>query len=472
MICAALLLGALDALAAPRHAGKAEPTEEAAATAPAPVSSAAQQLYAVAKHDLLQIRTLLKNGQTQASIGSGFLVGTSDLVVTNYHVMSQIALEPDVYVGEFIDADGQCGSVELLAVDVLHDLAVVRVSRKGTGFFQVPARIAELAPLSQGQYLYSLGNPLDLGFTISEGAYNGVIGRSFYDQYMFTGAINAGMSGGPNVNANGRLAGVNVAKRLDGELVSFLVPAKYVVELLQSVQTQLATTKENQAVPSAEHGQGQVRGQGVKQKDHPASKDFSAEVARQLIMHQSLMVKKLLDEPFTQKKLGHYAVPVRESDQMRCWGRSNVRPEVPFTVEQLNCQMESALYVSDQLQTGHISIQHRYTRSKDLGALRFNHLSSNSFKNRLASSGKDPRLTAPSCHEAFVDNQSLNLRAVLCVRAYRKFAGLYDFSLMTISTDQNLMNLQSRIDTRGVSFENGQKVSRLFLESISKVGAP
>lgn len=318
MICAALLLGALDTLAALPRGSHAEPVEDAAATAPAqvasPVSSAAQQLYAVAKHDLLQIRTLLKNGQTQASIGSGFLVGTSDLVVTNYHVMSQIALEPDVYVGEFIDADGQRGSVELLAVDVLHDLAVVRVSRKGTGFFQVPARIAELAPLSQGQYLYSLGNPLDLGFTISEGAYNGVIGRSFYDQYMFTGAINAGMSGGPNVNANGRLAGVNVAKRLDGELVSFLVPAKYVVELLQSVQMQLATTKENQTAPSAEHGQ--VRGQGVKQKDHPASKDFSAEVARQLIMHQSLMVKKLLDEPFTQKNWG--IMRCRCGNQIRC----------------------------------------------------------------------------------------------------------------------------------------------------------
>ena len=84
--------------------------------------------------------------------------------------------------------------------------------------------------LTQGQYLYSLGNPLDLGFAISEGAYNGILSRSFYDQLMFTGPINAGMSGGPSVTVDGRVAGVNVSKRLDGELVSFLVPVRFVRE--------------------------------------------------------------------------------------------------------------------------------------------------------------------------------------------------------------------------------------------------
>ncbi len=122
---------------APVAAGSA--AEQSAIVAP---SSSAQKLYSAAKNDLLQVRVLLKNGRTQSSVGSGFMIGTSDLVVTNYHVMSQIALEPDIYVGEFVDTNGQRGSVELLAVDVLHDLAVVRVSRKGTGFFQIPDQVA------------------------------------------------------------------------------------------------------------------------------------------------------------------------------------------------------------------------------------------------------------------------------------------------------------------------------------------
>lgn len=419
----------------------------AEAAALAPPSSSAQKLYAAAKNDLLQIRVLLKNGRTQASVGSGFMLGTSDLVITNYHVMSQIALEPDTYVGEFIDTNGQRGSVELLALDVLHDLALVRVSRKGTGFFQVPQQVAQLSPLTQGQYLYSLGNPLDLGFAISEGAYNGIIARAFYDQFMFTGAINAGMSGGPNVTVDGNLAGVNVSKRLDGELVSFLVPARFVVELVNKVAAQQA-----------------------QQKKSP--RDFNVEVGQQLIAHQNLMVGKLLESPLAKKALGPYLVPLRESEQMRCWGRSNAKPGSPYSVDQMNCQMESAIFVSGQMQTGHIALGHRLIRSKELDALRFSHLLSNTFKNQIIGGNKDQHLTAPSCSEEFIANQSLSMRAVLCVRAYRKFAGLYDFTLISASTDHNLMSLQSRLDTKGVSYPNGMRVARLFLESISKGSKP
>ena len=72
-------------------------------------SSSAQRLYSRAQSDIVQLRSLLKNGRTQSSVGSGFLIGTSNLVVTNYHVMSQIALEPDTYVGEYVDTTVNAG---------------------------------------------------------------------------------------------------------------------------------------------------------------------------------------------------------------------------------------------------------------------------------------------------------------------------------------------------------------------------
>lgn len=400
-----------------------------------PPSSAAQHLYAAAKNDILQVRSLLKSGRTQSSVGSGFLIGTSNLVVTNYHVVSQFALDPDTYVGEWVDTSGQRGNLELLAVDVLHDLAVLRVNRQGTGFFKMPD---QLARLTQGQYLYSMGNPLDLGFAISEGAYNGVIARSFYDQLMFTGPINSGMSGGPSVTADGSVAGVNVSKRLDGELVSFLVPARFAQDLLRKVATQ-----------------------------DKAPADFTAVVAAQLLSHQRAMVDQLLASPLSLKPMGPYMVPVRESEQMRCWGRSNVKADKPFSVDDASCAMESAIFISGSLQTGQISIRHQFIRSTGLDQLRFAQLASASFKNEHFGSNKDSRLTGPNCTEDFVKNKNLPLRAVLCVRAYRKFAGLYDFALLTASTDQGLMSLQSRIDARGVSYDNGLRLTRVFLDSLS-----
>jgi hypothetical protein len=54
---------------------------------------------------------------------------------------------------------------------------------------------------------------------------------------------------------------------------------------------------------------------------------------------------------------------------------------------------------------------------------------------KTSAATKSANLTAP-LHEEFVKNKTLPLRAVLCVRAYRKFAGLYDFALLAASTDQ------------------------------------
>jgi serine protease Do len=415
----------------PAAPGPGETDEQAALPPP---SSTAQKLYASAKGDLLQIRMLLKNGRSQSSVGSGFLIGTGNLVLTNYHVVSQMALDPAIYAGEYIDTDGKTGPITLLAVDVLHDLAVVRVDRNGTGFFKLPDKPTKL---TQGQYLYSLGNPLDLGFAISEGSYNGIVTRSFYDQLMFTGPINSGMSGGPSVTVDGVVAGVNVSKRRDGELVSFLVPVRYAQELLKRVSTQGATPK-----------------------------DFNPLIGQQLLAHQRAMIDRLLDSPLDLKSMGPYVVPVRESEQVRCWGRSNVKAEATFTADTMACAMESAIFVSESQQTGHVSMTHQYVHSASLDPIRFAALASTLFKADNLGTNKDSRLTGPLCTEKFVKTKTLPLRAVTCVRAYRKFAGLYNFTLLTASTDDKDASLQSRLDVAGVSYENGVRATRAFLAAL------
>jgi S1-C subfamily serine protease len=413
--------------------GPGETDDTAALPTP---STAAQNLYSAARSDLLQIRMLLKNGRSQSTVGSGFLVGTGNLVLTNYHVVSQMALDPDVYIGEYVDTDGKTGPVELMAVDVLHDLAVLRVNRSGTGYFQLPQHPIRL---TQGQNLYSLGNPLDLGFAISEGAYNGVVTRSFYDQLIFTGPINSGMSGGPSVTESGRVAGVNVSKRRDGESVSFLVPIQYAEDLLRKVAAQ----------------------------PHPP-KNFNPLIAQQLLAHQREMIARLLAEPLSIKTMGPYQVPVRESQQLRCWGRSNFHLEAEYTADSVSCAMEVAVYVSDTQQTGHVSMSHYYLRSSSMHPLQFAALASARFRVDRIGASRDTRLTRPSCTEMFVHTASLPLRAVTCVRAYRKFAGLYNFTLLSASTDDGQASLQSRLDLAGVSYENGMRATRAFLSALGR----
>lgn len=430
-------------LSAPLMAQLKSPDPQATSTKPQP-SSTAQQLYAAAQQDLLQLRVLLKNGNSQSSVGSGFLIGTSNLVVTNYHVISQIALEPDTYFGEYKDTQGKSGAIELLAVDVLHDLAVVRIARQGTGFFQVPHNPVNteqpaLKTLSQGEKLYSLGNPLDLGFTISEGTYNGISARGFSDHLMFTGPVNPGMSGGPNVTAEGLVAGVNVAHRRDGELVSFLVPAVYVQQLLARVTGGM----------------------------EPPT-DFKPIIGEQLLQHQSVMVDTLLAQPFSTKQLGPYRVPVRESEQVRCWGNSDSAPKKAYTIASINCSMESAIFVSGELQTGHITMRHQYARNRKLNSLQFAQLASKMYGSQVYSTAKSDTITPAYCHESFVNTNGLSLRALVCAEAYHQFQDLYDFTLITASVDDSQMSLQSMINIQGVAYANGTRLIEQFLRGIER----
>jgi hypothetical protein len=406
-----------------------------------PPSTTAQRLYRSAQNDLLQLRILTKNGRVQAVIGSGFVIGTSSLVVTNYHVVSKLALKPKIYLGEYLDANGNSGAIELLAVDVLHDLAVVRAAnRKGTGFFTISDHLAQL---KQGQYLYSLGNPLDLGFTISEGSYNGIMRGGFYDQFLFTGPINSGMSGGPCITADGHLAGVNVSVRTDGQLVSFIVPAKYVQTLLKKTSAMKELTK-----------------------------NFKVVIGQQLLEHQATIVDRVLAGPLDIKKLGKYRVPVRESDQIRCWGESSDQTKQLYTSEHIQCGVENEIFVDDNLYVGDIAIRHIFTQSTKLGPWRFSQLVASSIREEKFGNHKDKHQTAPHCTEEYISNGKLPMRAVLCVRGYKKFAGLYDFSVLTDTLDESQMNLESRLDAKGVSYENGLRISRTFLDGINREKKP
>jgi len=190
---------------------------------PASAVSAAERIYAAAPARLLQFRTLVAGAERQSSTGSGFLVTADGLAITNYHVVSQVALDPKTYRLEYAAADGNRGEAKLLAIDLANDLAVVHLDRRDAPFFAFD-EAAMARGLPKGERLYSMGNPLDLGFTINEGIYNGLVERSYNERMHFTGALNPGMSGGPAVTAEGLVVGVNVAKRTGAELVSFLVP--------------------------------------------------------------------------------------------------------------------------------------------------------------------------------------------------------------------------------------------------------
>ena len=109
-----------------------KPAAAASAVLP-PVSLSARKVYEQARSQLVQIRTVLKGQASQTSVGSGFVVSTDGHIVTNYHVVSEAALHPERHDLVYVTADGKEAPVQLLMIDVLHDLAVLRVDPSSAG---------------------------------------------------------------------------------------------------------------------------------------------------------------------------------------------------------------------------------------------------------------------------------------------------------------------------------------------------
>ena len=114
--------------------------ETPAPVAAPPLSSTAESIYAAARPRLLQIRTLVDRADRQSSLGSGLAVTADGLALTNYHVVSQYALEPSTYRLEYVAPDGSRGPLTLQAIDVVNDLAVVRLDKPMPTFFEFDER--------------------------------------------------------------------------------------------------------------------------------------------------------------------------------------------------------------------------------------------------------------------------------------------------------------------------------------------
>jgi serine protease Do len=93
------------------------------------------------------------------------------------------------------------------------------------------------------------------------------------------------------------------------------------------------------------------------------------------------------------------------------------------------------------------------------------------FNSQVYSTAKSETITPAVCTENFIKHNSISLRALVCAEAYHKFKELYDFTLITASTDDSNMSLQSMINIQGVSYSNGMKLVSQFLQGIDRTTA-
>jgi serine protease Do len=168
------------------------------------------------------------------SLGSGFVIDPSGIVVTNNHVISE-ADEVTVVFN-----DGSKLKAEVIGRDQKTDLALLRVTPDKP---LKAVKFGDSDKLRLGEWVIAIGNPFSLGGTVTAGivsARNRDINSGPYDNYIQTdAAINRGNSGGPLFNLDGEVIGVNTAiiSPSGGSIgIGFAVPSKTAVAVIDQLR--------------------------------------------------------------------------------------------------------------------------------------------------------------------------------------------------------------------------------------------
>ncbi|MNR81987.1 putative serine protease HtrA [compost metagenome] len=165
----------------------------------------------------------------QKGVGSGFIIDSKGLVVTNDHVVSK-ANELTVTL-----PDGRKFKGKVIGRDAASDLALVKIDGK-----DLPSlKLAHPDSIRVGQWVVAIGSPLGLKYSVTAGILSAVNRDGIKNRVGFLqtdAPINPGNSGGPLMNLQGEVIGVNTAIIQHAQGIGFAVPVDTVSRVVPQLE--------------------------------------------------------------------------------------------------------------------------------------------------------------------------------------------------------------------------------------------
>jgi putative serine protease PepD len=228
----------------------------------------AKQVYDGAKDAVAYISASSQQGQ---GTGSGFVVSSDGLIVTNQHVVDG-ASEVAVKVG----TDGQQLPAQIVGIDASHDLALLKVDATDLPTLE----LGDSDAVEVGDDTYAIGNPYGLDHTLTTGVVSALNrdlqapnGATINGAIQTDAALNPGNSGGPLLDGDGKVIGVNAQIATGGTEgggnvgIGFAIPSATVGQFVEQARDgQLAPDQQQEQQPVDPYGQ-QVDPYGQEQVD-------------------------------------------------------------------------------------------------------------------------------------------------------------------------------------------------------------
>tara|TARA_Y100000034_G_C6902645_1_gene417855 strand:+ start:2298 stop:3095 length:798 start_codon:yes stop_codon:yes gene_type:complete len=173
--------------------------------------------------DAVQAVVSIKTDKAQ---GTGFIITDDGYLVTNYHVIE------GARYAEAITSNQEKKSLTLIGYSSNLDIALLEIS----GSYDA-LEFDDSDNVDIGEKVIAIGNPLGLSFSVTEGIVSAVH-RTLKDspgQYIQTdAALNSGNSGGPLINTDGEVIGINNFK-IKGDNIGFALESNFIIEKINEI---------------------------------------------------------------------------------------------------------------------------------------------------------------------------------------------------------------------------------------------
>ena len=180
-----------------------------------------------------------QQGMKRRSLGSGFIIHESGLIVTNNHV---VARADEIKV---VLSDDESFQASVVGRDPKTDIALIKIDPGKYKLKTVP--LGESGKMRVGDMVVAIGNPFGLDNTLTTGVISAkgrAINLGNYDDFIQTDAsINPGNSGGPLLNLHGEVIGINTAINAAGQGIGFAIPIDMAKNILAQLHTKGKVTR-------------------------------------------------------------------------------------------------------------------------------------------------------------------------------------------------------------------------------------